>query len=78
MRRYFVSLIGIEENSVHLKFKPKVFGVVLSAAIIINSAIVSNQYQTLPFKSVESLIGFGHSLSVGTVVEKFQAVKNYQ
>jgi len=51
----FVSLIGIEENSVHLKFKPKIVGVVISAAIVINTAIISNQYQTLPFKSVESL-----------------------
>lgn len=55
LEEVFVSLIGIEEDSVHLRFKPKVFGVVLSAAIVINSAIISNQYQTLPFKSVESL-----------------------
>jgi hypothetical protein len=55
LEEVFVSLVGIEENSVHLKFKPKVLGIVLSAAIVINSAIISNQYQALPFKSVESL-----------------------
>ena len=55
LEEIFVSLIGIEENSVHLKLKPKVVGVVISAAIVINTAIISNQYQTLPFKSVESL-----------------------
>ncbi len=51
----FISLIQIDENSVHLKFKPKVVGTIIAAAIAINTALNTNQYATLPFKSVESL-----------------------
>jgi hypothetical protein len=49
LEEVFVSLIGIEENSVHLKFKPKVFSVVLAAAIVINSAIISNSIPNSSF-----------------------------
>lgn len=51
----FISLINIEENSVHLKFKPKVIGTVIAAAITLNTALNSFQYETLPYKTVESL-----------------------
>ena len=50
----FISLIGIEENSVHLKFKPKL-DIILSAAFVINTAIISNHFETLPYRSVDSL-----------------------
>ncbi|RKZ00503.1 MAG: hypothetical protein DRQ13_00250 [Ignavibacteriae bacterium] len=51
----FISLIDIQENSAHFKFKPKAKELFISAALIMNTALNTNQLESLPYKSVESL-----------------------
>lgn len=50
-----ISLVDIQENSSHYRFVSNIKNVVFAAAFTINSAIASNVYAGLPYKTVEQL-----------------------
>jgi hypothetical protein len=51
----FISLVDVQENSAHFKFIPRAKEFILAAALTLNTAINTNQIDTLPYRSVESL-----------------------
>lgn len=55
LEEVFISLIEIEDNSAHFRFKPTAKKIVIGAATLVNVAVSSNDIQSLPYKSVESL-----------------------
>lgn len=50
-----ISLVDVEEGSLKLKFKPKIFEIALPAFIAVSSSIKSNNFTNLPYKSVKAL-----------------------
>jgi len=55
LEEVFISLIQIQANSTHLKFKPKFKDLVFGAALVLNTSLSNHQLDNLPYKTVEEL-----------------------
>lgn len=51
-----ISLVDIEESSLKLKFKPKLYELALPAFLTISTSIANNNFSSLPYKTIESLV----------------------